>query len=198
MDKEHSVIVVPGLGDKVRGIQLATSRWQRYGLMPIVHSVGWGNRESEFQPKLDELLNLIDTLSSNNQKVSVVGTSAGGSAAINSFYERNTKIHRAVNVCGRLKVGPTKGLRSFHSKTASCPAFAQSVELCQSHIGELSLVDRQRIMTIHALFGDELVPSETTIIEGANNTFIPTSEHMFSIAMALTVFSKPLIDFLTE
>ena len=53
-------------------------------------------------------------------------------------------------------------------------------------------------MTVRAMFGDELVPSETTIIKGALNTKVPTPEHMLSTASALTIFSKPLIDFLNR
>lgn len=51
-------------------------------------------------------------------------------------------------------------------------------------------------MTVRAMFGDELVPPETTIVQGANNTVVPTPEHMLSIGAALTVFSHPLIAFL--
>jgi hypothetical protein len=51
-------------------------------------------------------------------------------------------------------------------------------------------------MTVRAMFGDELVPADTSILKGAFNTQVPTAEHMLSIGMALTVFSKPIILFL--
>jgi len=53
-------------------------------------------------------------------------------------------------------------------------------------------------MTVRALFGDELVPADTAILRGAHNIVVPTPEHVFSIAIALTLFSRPLITFLTK
>jgi hypothetical protein len=63
---------------------------------------------------------------------------------------------------------------------------------------ELGKTDRTRIMTVHALLGDELVPAKTTTVDGATNIVVPTPEHIFSITMALTLLSKPLIQFLLE
>jgi len=81
---------------------------------------------------------------------------------------------------------------------ASGSAFAQSIRLCESREDELADVDRLKIMTVRAMFGDELVPSDTTILKGAYNIKIPTPEHIFSIGMALTLLSKPIILFITD
>ena len=51
-------------------------------------------------------------------------------------------------------------------------------------------------MTVRAMFGDELVPPETATIKGAHNTKVPIFEHVLSIGMSLTLFSRPLIVFL--
>lgn len=195
MQKVHRVIFVPGLGDDTKLLNWSVRNWKKYGLEPVVHSVGWRDGGNSFEPKLQRLLSLIDEFVEQGNLVSLVGTSAGGSAVLNAFIQRKDSIHKVVNVCGRLKVGPTSGLRSFQSKTQSSPAFAESVKLCESGIKSLSKSDLKKIMTIHAMFGDELVPSETTIIHGAINQKVPTPEHMLSIASALTIFSKSLIDF---
>ncbi|MDP1722901.1 MAG: hypothetical protein Q8L37_06890 [Candidatus Gottesmanbacteria bacterium] len=196
MRNVHTVIIIPGLGDETRVLGYITWHWKSYGLEPVVYSVGWRDGEESFRLKLNRLVKLIDEFVKKGAMVSLVGTSAGGSAALNAFTERKNKIHRVINVCGRLRVGPTTGLRSFASKTKSSPAFAQSVRLCEQSIKRLAVADRKKIMTVHAMFGDELVPSETTIIEGANNIQVPTAEHIVSIGAALTVFSKSLISFL--
>lgn len=197
MSKEHSVVIIPGLGDETRTIQMATNHWKRYGLEPIVHSVGWRDGENEFEPKLERLVELVDQLVEKGDTVSLVGTSAGGSAALNAFIERHNTIHRMINVCGRLRTGPEKGFRSFQSKTSTSPAFARSVKLAEAKEHTLTEADRNKIMTVRAMFGDELVPAETTVLKGAYNTRIPTPEHILSIGAALTVFSKPLIEFLS-
>lgn len=196
--KQHAIIIVPGLGDEVRGLTFITHHWRKYGLNPLVYSVGWRDGEMTFRPKLTRLVRLIDSLKSKGQVVSLVGTSAGGSAVLNTFVERSQAIHRVISVCARLRVGKQKGFRSFQARTASSPAFAQSVKLFESVEGQLTKKNRERIMTIRALLGDELVPAETAMLRGAYNVTIPTLEHMFSIVMALTFFSKPLIRFLTS
>lgn len=198
MNKKHSVIFIPGLGNDIGKLEWATRHWRRYGLEPRMHSVGWRDSKKEFQPKLERLVNYIDQLAEKGYKVSLVGTSAGGSAALNAFIKRRDIIHRIVNVCGRLRIGSVRGFRSFTSRTASSPAFAQSVKLAEANESSLHDTDRRKIMTVRAMFGDELVPAETIIVKGAYNTLVPTAEHMVSIAAALTVFSRSLVEFLIK
>ncbi|KKQ66962.1 MAG: hypothetical protein US86_C0002G0079 [Candidatus Daviesbacteria bacterium GW2011_GWA2_38_24] len=194
MSKEHSVIVIPGLGNDTSKLEWAIQHWRNHGLEPLVHSVDW--HKDEFQSKLERLVDLVDELSDKGDVVSLVGTSAGGSAVLNAFIERKDVIHRVVNVCGRLRTGAQAGFRSFEARTASSPAFAQAVKLFESREDTLTERDRQKIMTVRAMFGDELVPGDTTILEGAYNTQVPTPEHMLSIGAALTIFSQPVILFL--
>jgi len=198
MSKEHKIIVIPGLGDRTKPLELAANHWRKHGLEPIMHPVGWHDGEISFRPKLERLVEMIDSLTHEGDRVSLVGTSAGGSAALNAFIERSDQVHRIVNVCGRLRKGPLKGFRSFGAKTASSPAFANSVELCESREEELTSTDRKKIMTVRAMFGDELVPADTTVMLGGYNTLVPTPEHMLSIISSLTIFSKPLIVFLKQ
>lgn len=199
MSKEHKVIVIPGLGDgRTKPLELLTSHWKRQGLEPVIHAVGWHDGEDSFEPKLHRLVEMIDGFVDQGDVISLVGTSAGGSAALNAFVERKNVVHRVINVCGRLRVGPTEGFRSFESKSKSSPAFAESVKLCETQEKLLLPADRQKIMTVRAMFGDELVPPETTVLQGAYNTIVPTPEHVFSIGSALTIFSRPLIIFLKQ
>lgn len=193
----HTVIIIPGLGDGVELMEFATRHWKWVGLDPLVYSVGWRDNEQSFTPKLTRLLELIDELHERGKTVSLVGTSAGGSAAINAFIERRDVIHRVINVCGRLRVGPTKGLWSFAAKTKSSPAFADSVMMCESHQKSLTDKDLQRVMTITPLF-DEIVPKETVGLSGANNIVFPSGEHVLSISLLMTLFSFWVTSFLKE
>jgi hypothetical protein len=196
MSKEHFVIVIPGLGDGVRILEIATKHWINHEIDPVAVKMRWRDGE-DFEPKLERLVESVEKLSEKG-KVSIVGTSAGGSAALNLYLERKDRIHKVVNVCGRLRVGTHIGIHSFEARSASSPSFAQSVRLLEKRMEQFSEADKLKIMTIHPLFGDELVPANTTTIEGARNIVIPTLEHDFSIAMALTLLSKPLINFLNE
>lgn len=65
MNKEHSVVFVPGLGDYVRLFEHLTKDWRKYGLKPVIHRIGWRDKEVDFQPRLQRLLKLIDDLFGN-------------------------------------------------------------------------------------------------------------------------------------
>ncbi len=197
MDRKHFVIIVPGLGDEIRATKFLTWHFRRNGLEPVVHRVGWQNEEQEFKPKLDRFVRYIDELSKKGT-VSLIGCSAGGSAVLNAFLVRPKAIEKVVTVCARLRTGPTTGWRSFAAKTKSSNAFAQSVKLFESRERELTRSYRKRILTVHAMFGDELVPPETATVEGAYTIKVPTMEHVASIAAALSVFSGEIIRFILK
>ena len=137
----------------------------RTGLEPIVYSVGWRDGENEFLPKLKRLMGLIDKLVGKGNVVSLLGTSAGGSAVLNAFIERKNVVHKIINVSGRLRTGPVTGFRSLNQKQHQVLRL-HTIRLFEAREETLSAVDRRKIMTVRALFGDELVPSETTILQG--------------------------------
>jgi len=192
----HHVIIIPGLGDNAKLTQLGVSHWRDKGFYPIVHSVGWHDTEKDFYQKLNRINNLIDSIYSNESRVSLVGCSAGGSAVINAYSLKKDKIHKVVNVCGRIHIGKLEGFRGYNNKTSSSPPFAQSVKLSERNIKSFTQEDLKNIMTVSAMFGDQLVPRDTSYLEGAYNYIIPTGEHVFSITMALTIFSKKILNFI--
>jgi dienelactone hydrolase len=198
MPIEHSVVVVTGLGGANPSLSPSLQFWRHYDLSPIIFDPHWRDGEP-FALKLTRILDLVDDLSRAGNKVSLVGTSAGGCAVLDTFTEKPHQIYKVVNICGRLREGTHSGFRSFEKRTASSPAFVQAVAMFADREGNLTQNDRSRILTLHALWGlDELVPAETTYITGATNLMLPVPEHLFSISMALTVFSQPLINFLTN
>ena len=198
MPSPQNIIIVPGLGDHKTLTAWATKRWPNYGLEPIIHCVGWYDSKITFLEKLQNLTNKIDELISQEKKVSLIGCSAGASAVMNAFIERKNVIHRAISICGRLKEGTGGGFRSLKSRSVSSPLFAESVRLFENRENLLSESDRKKIMTVRAMFGDELVPANTSILDGAQNIKIPIFEHSLSIYTSLWIFSKPLVNFLTK
>jgi hypothetical protein len=194
--KKHRVIVIPGLGDGVRGMRWATQHWKKHGLEPVILPVGWYDSES-FASKLERLVEYVDEWT-GNATISVVGSSAGASAALNLFMEWSECIHRVVSVCGRLRKGTEIGLNSFGRRSKRSVAFAESVAMCEERQSFLSSDDHQRIMTIRAWPFDGIVPGDTSTLPGAKNIRVPVPIHAISIAAALWLFHKPIIQFLTE
>ncbi len=196
LSKMHYVFFVPGLGGETSVFRLAVQSWKRLGFIPIIHDVGWKDGEEKFGPKLEKLLSRIDTIHANGGIISLIGTSAGGSAVLNAFSQRTEKIHRIVNICGRLRAGnsvhPT--LENASKKSNS---FKESVMMFETNEPNLTNDERKKIMTIRSLF-DETVPLSTISVHGAHNIQIVSVEHNLSIALAMTVYINETISFLRE
>lgn len=195
MAKEHHAVIVPGLGDNVLAIELATLGWKYRGIHPIVYDAGWRSSET-YDEKLERLVQHIHKLHESGLTISLVGISAGASHAINAFMQTKDQIHRLALVCGPLHTGLDlpRGLhRLFHMN----PAFGHSVLQAQYNILNLSLEERQRVLVVRPL-RDGLVPHHAMKIEGANQTTIPMLGHIPSIFFGLTVFGGRITNFMKQ
>ena len=194
----HIVFIIPGLGDNTWIPKVLTRHWNIYGLTLIIHSMNWIDPTRSFEEKLNVLIRHIDEHSSKKHTVSLVGTSAGGSAVLNAYIQRKHAIKKVVNICGRLSVGPTKGYRSFQNRTHAFPSFAQSIQKLEQQQNTLALQDRKNIMTVSSSIYDDAVPSETSVLSGAMNITLPTIGHIPSIGLAFTANSGKILDFITS
>jgi hypothetical protein len=189
---KHYVVILPTLMDDAPVINLFTKFWPLFGFTPVVQKFGWKEIKDEkgVRQNIDKIIAEIDSLSRKG-KVSLIGCSAGGSAAINVFSQRAESINKVINICGALSSD------SILSKFDT-PAYISSLKCCEKSISEMDIEKRQRIMTIRPRFGDEFIKKELVGIKGAKNVTIPTIEHMFTILMSLIFFSKLIFNFLRE
>ena len=192
--KDTKVILVLGLGDR-EVPKFFIRWWKRWGLTIVLFQARWRSKEA-YENKLARLIELID-YESVKENISLIGTSAGGSLVINAFSKRKYKIIRVVGVCSRLRKGNLKGYSGFEQRTAGYDAFAESVVSSEKNIKLLTTVDKLKIMTIKAWI-DELVPSNTSTIDGVKNVILPSAEHMISIGLSLTLFSRSIREFLHQ
>lgn len=184
------------MGDNKREIGLGSAWWKKEGLKPIIFLPKWGNGKG-VRPKLARLLKMIDK-ESGKEPVFLMGISAGASLALNAFLQRLDRVEKVVSLCGRLRFGysPDKIRKKMQKETLVFRAFRESVKLLETNIKNLEKKDRKRILTVSAKFGDELIPIETSQMEGAKNILIPTAEHVLSIMAGMTVHFKPTKEFL--
>jgi pimeloyl-ACP methyl ester carboxylesterase len=186
-NKPHHIIFVPGLGDSTWFYDWTTRNWP---CKVYFFKASWYNNDS-FEQKLALLLKEID---SHKEKVSLIGASAGASLVLNAYSKRKNKIHRVVNVCGRIRKGrnvfPSLTLAAIRSKS-----FKDSVFACEKNLLNISAKDKKKILTIRALF-DEIVPSSTTPIQGATNLKILSAGHTISIYLALSLYRNKIVSFL--
>ncbi len=195
MSKEHHVIIGPGMDGSTGGIQFLTRNWEKkFGFTAEILQITWKDTE-HFAPKLSRILEVVDNHIDDGSLVSLVGCSASGSAMLNAFLERRDSVHKVVNIDGFLRPGKAKGIRSFERRSASSIAFRESVLRFTELEPSLTDEDRKKILTVRPMFGDELVPPDTVVVQGALNRTVPTGEHILGIATAL-VKHEPVILFL--
>ena len=126
----------------------------------------------------------------------MIGTSAGGSLAINAFNKKSDKINKVVTICSRLIKGEEFGWRGFIKSTKKYPSFSESIKASEKNIKTFLAKDKMKIMTVRAKFWDEFIPSNTAIINGSKNITVPTYGHLFSILSSLSWYSKQMREFI--
>jgi len=151
--------------------------------------------ENDFDSMLGKIVEAIDALSINGDKVSLLGASGGGSMAVNAFIERQGKVEKVVNVCGRLRIGRKNNL-DRNPKDKQLLAYNESVRRLDGREKSISESARTKILTVSPSFGQEFVPSDTVQVEGAGNIKIVSIEHVICIFAALTLFSGSIMRFL--
>jgi pimeloyl-ACP methyl ester carboxylesterase len=197
--KPHKVLLLSGLGDNkdVWGFNkiLEHDNWKNSGFETQAINMDWMNPDETFEQKLERLTAVIDELY-EDFVVSIIGASAGGSMAFNLLIARLERVSKAISVCSRLRKGH-HFWRSFDRMTDKSPSFAKSVVTFEKQEPDIPQNVRDRMMTWSAKF-DELVPLETSQLEGATNVDIPSIEHMFTMYISLTKFSQIIIDFIAD
>lgn len=194
MASTQHIIIIPGLGNGVKKHEWAVKSWKKYGITPHVFDAKWRVEENGFQRKLDRALSLIDSLIGTNTSVSIMGNSAGSSFALNIFGKRKNHINKIIVNCGRVRDGDLPWF-TFQKATKGSPSFKESVLRAQALEKTFTLEDRRKILTLRPLF-DEVVPSFTVPILGAQNVVVPALGHVLGIALNMTLFKKKVVDFI--
>ncbi len=189
--QRHAVIYIFGLGDqRATGQTLAVRVWRMYGVTPEVFHTYWAT-PGKLADKLAGLLARIDTLTEQGYTVSLVGTSAGASAAIHAYAARQDKVHRVVCVCGKLQNPETISAYTYTKN----PAFREAMETLDQSLQTLSAEKRSRILSIRPV-ADNIVPPADTVIPGAASEQVPTTGHALSITFCITVYAGRLLRFI--
>ncbi len=166
--------------------------WQIFGVKTVLFRMGWADQES-FSVKVERLLKVTDTLTSKGHAVSLVGISAGASAALAAFVRRKPAISGIVFICGKLAHPETVNPRYYKEN----PAFRGAMDELPANLKQLTSVDTQKLLSIRPIY-DQTVAVKDTLVSGARHTIIPALYHAPSIAAAITIFSPIAIFFLKK
>ncbi|MBI2588883.1 hypothetical protein HYW35_01585 [Candidatus Saccharibacteria bacterium] len=189
----HHVIYLPGIGDhRPWGQDKIIKLWRIFGVRAQFHIIGWADGEA-FEPKLERIGALVDKLAAGGNQVSLVGVSAGASAALNTYMIRKDKIAGVVYVCGKIR--NLRGVNlSYYIKN---PAFKQSLIMSDANVAKLQSADKHKMLDIRAQF-DNIVFSRPTIVPGIRIKKMPIFGHIPGILMAITLYSPVISYFLKK
>lgn len=194
MSERHHAIVVPGLGDDVSLMGLYVRSWpQKYGIETHIHNAHWQDKSESYEDKLARLLEEVDDVSREDDIVSLVGVSAGGSHSFNCFNHRKTLVNKAINVCGCLRL--REEVRSLRTRSERYPAHMESVRMVLKEGRNLLGGNIRRVMSLTPIY-DEIVPVSTAEIMGRNNIRMRSLLHVPSIFIAFNFYSRTMANFI--
>lgn len=174
MSEKIGYLYINGLGDGATTLKDRVVKWwwQRKGL-DIQHAhINWYDGKS-LEEKLATVEQKVDEMLSNFGGVAIIGSSAGGSLAINSFYRLRDKNVCAVSTHGRLKAGdyPDSHRMSLYHRAhldtdKPSQSFFDSVTMAETQvILSLTEQDKERLLILTQLT-DMVVPMDTMMIDG--------------------------------
>lgn len=80
-----ALIIIPGLGDRVRRYSQLLPLWKKLGYNARIFSFDWENPNEDFEKSSSKLLSEIDA---HHNPIYLIGASAGGSVAVNALASR--------------------------------------------------------------------------------------------------------------
>ncbi len=159
---------INGLGNGTKHLpdKIIDLWWQLNGKRLVRFPVNW-----YFDQDIDDLtiavLKKVNELFKNSNRVAIIGSSAGGSLAINALFANDNQRLFAVVSRGRLIKGtfqPTDK-RSLEYLSKKSRTLYNSVAAAERNIASLSLSQKKRILVLVPLF-DGVVPVETMRLKG--------------------------------
>lgn len=183
------VVYIPGIGDHRRyGQKIVIQLWRFFGLTPHYFPLGWNIAEG-FNVKQKRLLDLVEKLHSSKDSVSLVGISAGASAAVNTF-AKSDAVSSVVCICGKINNPQTIGPNVLIPN----PDFGESVNAVAASLASLGSRTKN-IMSIHP-WKDQTVPVPDTIIKGAKEKTLPGWSHISGIFFGVILGSRAISKFI--
>ena len=170
------LIIIPGIGDDHPVYHKGARVFRMFGFTPEVYVFGWNSGDPHsYESRITRLNNYLSKL---DGEVYILGVSAGGSAAVNSFAAAGSNVRKVVTLCSPLA--------PFSSRVNSL--LAVSIDRTEDAIRNLSVEQRQRILSLHAIF-DPVVPTRLSKPIGVRARTLPSVLHPVTIFLGLTVFA---------
>lgn len=178
MKNTKHLIIIPGLGDRVRRYRLVKPLWKILGYTVHIVSFGWNDSTETFHEALQRVAHYTDQLS--HERMYVMGASAGGTAAINLATSIPSRITRVVTIATPYVM----------PKNISNDKLAHSIATMHPD-SDLA------ILSFRGLY-DGVVSSTTSKTNFSQNKKIYMIGHAYIIAVGLTLYAIAIHHFFTR
>jgi len=185
MTSRTHVIYLPGLGDRYDPMRCFFLRaWSLYGVRVTMIPMRWSSDES-YDAKRARVLSALDML--NNERIVLMGESAGGSMAVSVFAAQSGVVAGAMTLCGKNTRSDNVSPRIY----AHNPAFRESMQQAETLVKTLRPKQSEQFVSIVPLY-DPTVPVAETLIPGCQKMTLPLVGHLVAILAMLTIYA-PLL-----
>lgn len=181
-----------GLGSgKTRWRELIAMHYLAKKGISVEHiGIDWYSKES-FEDLLARLVIITKDKLRTQDTLLLIGSSAGGSLAVNVLGALHSENLYAITLCSRLALGKLpwwdyrtlRRMAHIHTKKESRKFYDSIVHCHHIAIPQLSSQDKLRIITIKQL-ADDVVPRSTMQVPGVRSLTVPALGHGWGIAMA--------------
>lgn len=155
-----------------------------YGVRVTMVPMRWMSDEAygDKRARVEEIIH-----KSSDEKIVLMGESAGGSMALTLYAEHVNTLVGLVTLCG--KNTRSDNVSSYLYRRN--PAFQDSMHRAEVVAIGLSRADRRRFVSVVPWY-DPTVPVAQTLLPGCQKMTLPAVGHLFSIFAMLTIYA-PLI-----
>ena len=171
------LIIIPGVGDDHPVYHKGARVFRVLGFKAQVYVFGWDSADlSSYDTRIAALNEHIAKLPG---EVYLLGVSAGGSAAVNSFALLPEKVIKTVTLCSPLA----------HFSSRVNPLLAVSIEQTEKFLAAMKPGVKQRLLSLHAIY-DPVVPVRLSKPSGVRARTLPSILHPITIFLGLTLFAR--------
>lgn len=180
------IIYIPGFGDHYDAMRRPLFYcWRMYGISTEFVPMNWRSEES-YTDKLARIDGAIDR--AKGKRVVLIGESAGGSMVVATHAKRYSELHQSMTISGKNRHGATVAPRFYRKYIAFCDAMG-AVDAATSNFNDEAL---RKFVSFYPLF-DGVIPIQDTSIPGVRVIRLYSIGHLFTIFMALTIFSGYIV-----
>jgi pimeloyl-ACP methyl ester carboxylesterase len=181
-------LYIPGVGNEPKEQEHLPELWGQFGFEVEFAPIDW--TETNYEERLTDIAERANQLSQLG-RVSLVGASGGGKAALSLFARQPDAIHKIVTIS--TKINPY----NLHPDSqAKYPNLVLSSDMLPSDLQQLSVLMRTRILCVHPLTDDVVKPTEA-VLAGAHELTVQAHDHIEGIRRALLMHGRDISEFLS-